>query len=223
MDLLTTALHSPLLAADLMNASDALDASQCLTLVRDNAVLLNHAAARKLEGAAASLKRVRNRWAHQNLTEVDIKQAIESAIVLFQLVGDRVAAEEARALGSPIDERSMHLTELLRNRASLARPLITYSQTISALGWPKDQRGRRDLYSRLTASGALGRHTGEPLLCALVVLGEDDELSASDAVGIPGGGFYWLIGIDRHATIADKRSAHRKQIERVIHRFAGAQ
>lgn len=211
-----------LLQASLISACDRVDASRCFQLTRNNAHLLKPGAGPKLASLANSLKTFRDQWAHQDhLSEYDVKSAIGWANALLKLLGDPVAADEARALGTSLDEKSAQLDGLLRDRATLAQPVMTYSSAINTLAWPNDERGRRDLYTRLTASGALQRYGGEPLLCALIVLGEDDALTTNDAVGIPGGGFYWLIGLDRHAAVEEKRAAHRKELERVVSRFGG--
>ena len=185
-----------------------LDSQMCLKIVKDNYDdLFSGIASKRAKAAAISLIKLRNNHAHNRSVEAtDVRTASSDARYLLNLFGLNRAADTASDLALPPE--IAYVADLRRLLIKVARKgdLILYDEVLDELGLPRTEANHRQLYRQLNVLAAKQMITGEPQLCALVVLADGE---------LPGRGFFWVVDVAPDAGEQQKRTAHREAIREV--------
>lgn len=191
--------------------NDVLDAHACLKVLAEAQVFAE--AIKGMRPAIRQLEQMRNRWAHQQpVSNSDVESAIKTVAEFMDAIGEPVAREAALAFLSKNFEFSNSIRRILQRRAKAGCETITYGKACDLLKLSNSEE-RNQLYRQLTALGILQKANGEPQLCSLVVLGEDDQ-GVSDVypAGMPGRGYYWLIDLDPRAPIGERKARWFREV-----------
>jgi hypothetical protein len=223
-DLIARTLESRL-PQDVPNWRDTLPPKSCI-YQKENEVLDAHVclkilglapafeeATKGMRPAIKQLEQIRNRWAHQEpVSQADVEVAISTIAGFMDALGERVARDAATAFRSENFEFSNSIRRILQRRAKAGCETITYGKACDLLKLSNSE-DRNQLYRQLTALGILQKANGEPQLCSLVVLGEDDQgVSEVYPAGMPGRGYYWLIGLDPRAPTGERKARWYREV-----------